>query len=226
MQKVFWLVLLTVFPAWAQSSLVFTWGPNQANAGIWPPCSRSVKKMCQTGYSLIDVTAASAPVVITSTIANSASTYTLVPLPSAGVHIYNLVVTAKGSNGMTVYSAPATVKVVVPSMFSNPPAGFKAIAGPKSIVFTWDDNQKKTLPACSRKVRAACLIAYTLSDRTNTPEPVIISSKIGNTFKYTLNRLPASGTRSYGLVASGRDQDGNLKSSTPAIATVLVSGTS
>jgi hypothetical protein len=226
MQKVFWLVFLAVCPAWAQSSLVFTWGPNPANAGIWPPCSRSVKKMCRTGYSLTDVTAVSAPVVITSTIANSASTYTLIPLPSAGVHIYNLVVNAKGSNGMTVYSAPATVKVTVPSMFSKPPAGFKAIATPKSIIFTWDGNQKKALPACSRKVRAACLIAYTLSDLTNTSEPVSISSKIRNKRKYTLNRLPASGTRTYGLVARGRDQDGKLKSSTPAIATVRVSGTS
>ena len=82
MQRLYWLVLLMAFPACAQTSLVFTWGPNPTNAVYWPPCSKSVKKMCRTGYTLTDVTAASAPLVITSTIAQDASTYTLIPLPS------------------------------------------------------------------------------------------------------------------------------------------------
>ncbi len=69
MQRLFWLLLLTVFPASAQTSLVFRWAPNPSNAGNWPPCSKSVKRMCRTGYTLTDVTATSAPVVIISTIA-------------------------------------------------------------------------------------------------------------------------------------------------------------
>ena len=225
MQRLFWLLLLTAFPACAQTSLVFTWGPNPSDAGNWPPCSKSVKKMCRTGYTLTDVTATLAPVVITSAIAQDAATYTLIPLPSPGLHTYSLVVNAKASTGKTVYSDPATVTVAVPYMFSNPPAGFKAIATSTRIVFTWVGNQNKDLPVCSREVRAACLTAYTLRDLTNASEPVSISSSIGNVLSYTLNGLPKSGTHTYSLVVSGIDQNGTSRSSTPAIATVLVSST-
>jgi hypothetical protein len=225
MQRLFLLLLLMAFPACAQTRLVFTWGPNPSNAGNWPPCSKSVKKMCRTGYTLIDVTATSAPVVITSTIAQDASTYTLVPLPAPGLHTYSLVVNARASMGKTVHSDPANVTVAVPYMFSNPPAGFKAIATSTSIVFTWVNSQNKNLPVCSRKVKAACLTAYTLSDVTNASEPMGISSSIGNVLSYTLNRLPKSGTHTYSLVVSGIDRNGASRSSTPTIATVLVSGT-
>jgi hypothetical protein len=225
MQRLFWLLLLTVFPACAQTSLVFTWGPNPSNTVYWPPCSKSVKKMCRTGYTLTDVTGTSAPVVITSTIAQDAFTYTLIPLPSPGLHTYGLVVNAKASAGKPVHSDQATVKVAVPYMFSNPPAGFKATATLSSILFTWVGSQNKDLPVCSTKVRAACLTAYTLRDLTNASEPVSISSSIGNVLSYTLNRLPKSGTHTYDLVVSGIDQNGTSRSSTPAIASVLVSGT-
>jgi hypothetical protein len=225
MQRLFWLLLLTVFPACAQTSLVFTWGPNPSNAGYWPPCSKSVKKMCRTGYTLTDVTATSAPVVITSTIAQDSTTYTITPLPSAGLRTYNLVVNAKNSVRKVVHSDPATVTVAVPSMFSNAPAGFKAIATSTSIVFTWVGNQNRNLPVCSSKVRAACLTAYTLRDVTNPSEPVNISSSVGNVLSYTLSRPPESGTHTYSLVASGIDQNGASRLSNPAIATVVVSGT-
>jgi hypothetical protein len=225
MQRLFWLLLLTVFPACAQTSLVFTWGPNPSNAGNWPPCSKSVKRMCRTGYTLIDVTATSAPVVITSTIAQDSTTYTITPLPSAGLRTYNLVVNAKNSVRKVVHSDPAIVTVAVPSMFSNAPAGFKAIATSTSIVFTWVGNQNRNLPVCSSKVRAACLTAYTLRDVTNPSEPVNISSSVGNVLSYTLSRPPESGTHTYSLVASGIDQNGASRLSNPAIATVVVSGT-
>jgi hypothetical protein len=225
MQRLFWLVLLMAFPACSQTSLVFTWVPNPSNAGFWPPCSKSVKKMCRTGYTLTDVTATSAPVVITSTIAQDASTYTLIPLPSPGLHTYSLVVNAKKSTGKTVHSDPDTVTVGVPYMFSNPPTGFNAMATSTSIVFTWVGTQNKNVPVCSKKVKAACLTTYTLSDVTNASEPMSISSSIGNVLSYTLNQLPKSGTHIYSLVASGLDQNGTSRSSTPAIATVLVSGT-
>lgn len=115
MNKLLILICLAAAPVWAQSRLVFSWKTNPADAGAWPPCSRSVVRMCRTGYSLTDLTTASAPVVISSTIAADALEYTLSPLPSAGLHIYHLVVIGKGSSGTPVQSRPATISVRVPS---------------------------------------------------------------------------------------------------------------
>jgi hypothetical protein len=136
-----------------------------------------------------------------------------------------MVVNAKNGAGKAVHSDPANVTVAVPYMFSRPPAGFKAIATARTIVFTWVGNQNKNLPACSRKVKTACLIAYTLRDVTSPSEPVSISSSIGSVLSYTLNQLPESGTHTYSLVVNGMDQNGTPRSSTPAIATIPVSGT-
>jgi hypothetical protein len=219
-----WILLLTVFPACAQTSLVFTWQPNPSNADRWPPCSKSVKKMCRTGYTLTDVAATSAPIVITSSIARDTSTYRLVPLPSPGSHTYNMVVNARDGAGKAVHSDPYTITITVPYMFSSPTAGFKAIATARTIVFTWVSNQNKSLPVCSSKVKA-CLIAYTLRDVISPSEPVSMSSSIGSVLSSTLNQLPESGTHTYSLVASGMDQNGTPRSSTPAIATLRVSGT-
>ncbi len=115
MNKLLWLIFLVTTPVWAQSRLVFAWKTNPANARTWPACSRLVVKMCRIGYTLTDVTTTSAPVVVSSTIAEDALTYTLSPLPSAGLHIYNLTIDAKGSSGAVVHSAPATVKAEVPA---------------------------------------------------------------------------------------------------------------
>jgi hypothetical protein len=225
MQRLFWLVLLIAFPACAQTSLVFTWRLNPSNAANWPPCTKSVKKVCLTGYTLADVTATVAPVVITSSIAQDANAYTMIPLPSSGIHTYSLVANAKNKMGKPVHSDSATVTVSVPYMFSKPPAGFRAIATLTSIVFTWAGNQNNNLPVCGKEVKAACLTAFTLRDVTNPSEQVSISSGIGNVLSFTLNRLPQPGTHTYSLVASGIDQNGTSRSSTPAIATVLVRGT-
>jgi hypothetical protein len=115
MNKLVWLICLATVTAWGQSRLVFAWKPNPSNTKTWPACSKSVKTMCRTGYTLTDVTTTSAPVIISSTIGKEALTYTLTPLPSAGLHIYNLVVDGNGSSGAAVHSAPATVKVDVPA---------------------------------------------------------------------------------------------------------------
>jgi hypothetical protein len=136
-----------------------------------------------------------------------------------------MLVNAKDGTGKALHSDPSTVTVAVPYMFSNPPAGFKGVATAKTIVFTWVGNQNKNLPVCSRKVKTACLIAYTLRDVTSPSEPVSISSNIGRVASYTLNELPGSGTHTYSLVANGMDQNGSPRSSIPAIATILVSGT-
>lgn len=119
MNKLVWLICLATVPVWGQSRLVFAWKANPSNAKTWPACSKSVKTMCRTGYTLTDVTTTSAPVVISSTIAEDALTYTLTPLPSVGFHIYNLVVDGVGSSGAAVHSTPATVKVDVPAPGSH-----------------------------------------------------------------------------------------------------------
>jgi hypothetical protein len=113
MKIVFRLMFLVAVPLGAQSSVVFSWSHNPLNNGIWPVCSISVQKMCQIGYTLTDITAVSAPVVISS-IAPTVLTYRLTPLPSAGSHIYHLVINARGGNGKPVHSAPASVTVKIP----------------------------------------------------------------------------------------------------------------
>jgi hypothetical protein len=112
MPKLLSLLLLVAVPAGAQSRLVFAWNANPLN-DAWPTCSKLVVKKCRTGYTLTDVTKASAPVVVSSTIAQDASTYTLTPLPAPGLHIYNLIVNARGSAGAAIQSAPATVRLAV-----------------------------------------------------------------------------------------------------------------
>lgn len=224
MQRLFLMLLFTVFPAYAQTSIVFTWGTNPSDGDRWLPCSKSVKKMCRAGYTLTDVTATSAPIVITSSIPKDSYTYSLTPLPSPGLHTYNIVVNAKGAVGKALYSDPSTVTVDVPYMFSNPPSGFRAIATARNIVFMWAGSQNINPPVCSKKIKTACLIAYTLRDVTRPTEPVTISSSIGSVFSFTLDQLPESGTHTYSLVANGIDQNGTPRSSPPAIATVRVSG--
>jgi hypothetical protein len=222
MKTVLLLVSLAAVPVWAQSSIVFTWGPNPSNASTWPACSKSVTTMCQTGYTLSDVTTASAPVVISSTIAESAVTYTLTPLPSVGSHVYNLVIRARGIRGDAVKSAPVTVTVSVPSMTFCPPTGFAAQTSLSSVVFSWTADGNRAIPACSKKITATCLTTYTLSDITNASVPVIVSSAIGSVLTYTLTPLPTAGSHTYALVVSGRDQSGNPKSSAPATLVVAV----
>jgi hypothetical protein len=224
-RTVFWLVFLLAVPALAQSSLVFHWGGNPLNVTAWPPCSKFVATMCRTGYTLRDVTTTSSPVVISSTITKSALIYTLTPLPSVGTHVYDLVTNARGSKGNAVHSAPAIVKVSVPSMSFSPPTGFAAKASSSSVVFTWTARGTRTIPVCSTTVTAACLTTYTLSDITNAPSPVIVSSSRANVLTYTLAPLPKPGSHTYSLVVSGRDQSGISKSSIPAAVTVVVSGT-
>ncbi len=114
MTKVLLLLFLFTAPAWAQSRLVFAWQSNPENTASWPPCSQMVAKRCRTGYALTDVTKPSAPVIVNSSIAQDASTYTLTPLPKPGLHVYNLTINARGSAGAAIQSAPATVRLALP----------------------------------------------------------------------------------------------------------------
>jgi hypothetical protein len=225
MRRLCWLLLLTFYPGFAQTSLVFNWHPNPSNFANWPPCSKARKKMCQTGYSLSDITVASAPVLIDAAIAQESTTYTVTPLPSAGPHTFSLVVNARNSSGKPVQSEPASVKVSVPYMFSITPAGFRAEATPASVVFSWAGNSNGKLQMCSEKVKTACLSSYTLLDVTSPSNPVSISASIANVSTYTWPKAPQPGERIYSLVANGIDQSGSSRSSPPARATILVRST-
>jgi hypothetical protein len=125
MKTVLRLMFLIAVPVWAQSSVVFSWNHNPSYDGTWPVCSKHLKTMCQTGYTLTDVTTPAAPVVVSSAIDANALTYRLTPLPSAGSHIYHLVINAKGGNGHAVHSAPATVTIKINAL-KNPISGQSA----------------------------------------------------------------------------------------------------
>lgn len=78
------LLLAALVPAsHAQTSVGFTWSANPAWATSWPACSTTVTTMCLSTYTLTDITNASNPVVISSTIPATALSYTLSPLPAA-----------------------------------------------------------------------------------------------------------------------------------------------
>jgi hypothetical protein len=51
-------VYLVAGPLSAQSSIAFTWGHSPSNASVSPGRSKSITTMCQTGYTLKDVTIA------------------------------------------------------------------------------------------------------------------------------------------------------------------------
>jgi hypothetical protein len=119
--KLLWLFLFAV-PAFAQSSVVFTWG--NGNPSI-ADCSATVTSSCLVGYTLTDTTFSPGS-VISSAILATALTYTESPLPSVGSHTYSLVATGKDQSGNPVSSTPATVTVAVPSITLLPPSGFTA----------------------------------------------------------------------------------------------------
>jgi hypothetical protein len=97
----------------APTKIVFSWSQP---AGQWPSCSTSVTISCLTGLTLTDVTKPRAPVVVAgpNVLRAGTNTFTLTPLPRAGVHRYTLVNNARNNNGRAVTSAPANVSVTVP----------------------------------------------------------------------------------------------------------------
>lgn len=119
------LMILMAMAAFGQSTVQFTWtGTGNPNV---PACSSTVKTACLSGYTLTDVTTAASPVVISSTIAETALTYSESPLPSVGSHTWNLVVNGFDQSGNAISSAPATVTLSVPAITLNPPTGFTGV---------------------------------------------------------------------------------------------------
>jgi hypothetical protein len=108
--------MVGVGAASAQTHVQFAWGSN-GNPG-WTNCiavTPSATSSCLgPNYTLIDVTNAASPVVVGKP-AKTALAFPL-PLPSAGTHVYNLVINAKAFDGSAVVSAPLTVSVNVPAV--------------------------------------------------------------------------------------------------------------
>jgi hypothetical protein len=107
----------------SRAQVVFTWS-GTGNPSL-SACSDTVKTSCISGFTLTDITTSSAPVVISSAIAESATTYTLSPLPAVGSHTWSLVVNGFDQSGNAIASSPATVTATVPAITLNPPTGFQ-----------------------------------------------------------------------------------------------------
>lgn len=131
MKQLIAALFLFGIPAFAQTSEVLTW-TNTA-----PACTATVTTSCGKTLTLSDVTSLT-PLVVSATILPTVATYTITPLPSAGVHNYLLVVNgfdavgnAVTSNGATcgTSNTPPPCAVTVPPPFVlGPPTGFKATA--------------------------------------------------------------------------------------------------
>lgn len=92
-------------------------------------------------------------------------------------------------------------------------------------VFTWQANPgwSSTWPACSSTVTKMCLTGYTIMDTTKATAPFVVSNTIPATaLSYTMWTMPGSGKRSYSLVVTGKDQDGNAASSIPVTLTTTI----
>jgi hypothetical protein len=125
LKRLLWLLLLAASPALAQSnSVTFTRQANSAWATSWPACSTTVTTDCLSGFTLSDITNATKPVVISSTIAPTALTYTQTPAGAAGSHTYSLVVNGKDQSGNPAASTPVTSTATIPSNTPPPPVNF------------------------------------------------------------------------------------------------------
>lgn len=137
MKKLFMLlasVCLSVSAIAQTSNIVFTWA--NTNSSV-PACSSTVTTACLVGQTITDTTIASSPVVLSSSISPTATTYTS-PLPAfTGVtRTYTLVVNYKDATGKAQATAAASCgsgntaapcSVSVP-LVVNPPTGFTATA--------------------------------------------------------------------------------------------------
>jgi ABC-type transport system involved in multi-copper enzyme maturation permease subunit len=102
-------------------SIAFSWTNN--NSGI-PTCSGTVTSTCLVGHTLTDTTVSGSPVVLSSSISPTATTYTT-PLPSftTTTRTYSLVVNYKDASGAAQATSAATASVSVPFVV-NAPTGF------------------------------------------------------------------------------------------------------
>jgi hypothetical protein len=107
------------------AGVAFSWS-GDGNTSL-PGCSATVTAACLTTFTITDITTASAPLVISSTIPYSTLTYMLTPLPAVGAHTYSLMISGKDQSGNAISSAPITATVTVPAITLNPPTGLQVV---------------------------------------------------------------------------------------------------
>lgn len=124
MKKLFLpLLLVAASSTYAQSptQIVFTWTNN--NVGF-PICSSTVTSTCIVGQTITDTTVSGSPVVLSSSITATATTYSApVPAYTASTRSYTLVVNYKDASGNAQTTPAVTATVTVPFTV-NPPTGF------------------------------------------------------------------------------------------------------
>jgi hypothetical protein len=134
MKKLFMLLCLSTSAFAQTSNIVFTWGNTNSSVHA---CSSTVTSACLVGQTITDTTIAASPVVISSSISPTATTYST-PLPAfTGVtRTYTLVVNYKDASGKAQATSAASCgsgnttapcSVSVP-LVVNPPTGFTATA--------------------------------------------------------------------------------------------------
>lgn len=128
MKKSLLAILLATFlasslHAQAASSIVFTWTNN--NSGL-TTCSSTVTSACLVGHTITDTTVSASPVVLSSSISPTATTYTT-PLPAftASTRTYSLVLNYKDASGAAQATTAVSTSVAV-QFVVNAPTGFSA----------------------------------------------------------------------------------------------------
>ena len=102
------------FTAQAQTgpSIAWTWTNAPQNASF-VACSTSVTSACLLNYTLTDTTVSASPVVVSSTIDPTASSYSQTVDIAYGNRIYSLVLSYKDETGTTQTTGAATASLEV-----------------------------------------------------------------------------------------------------------------
>lgn len=101
---------------------------------------------------------------------------------------------------------------------------FMATAASPYPTFTWQANPawSTAWPVCSATATTMCRNGYTIMDITAPKSPFLVANVAVTALSYTMWKMPPSGKRSYSLVVTGKDQDGNAASSIPVTLTTTI----
>jgi hypothetical protein len=122
--------LLSTASTGTVTTLVFTWQANPLNTvdgvNMWPACGATLTT-CIAGETIVDITVPASPVTLVSGISPTVLTYSVRPLPAAGVHNYCLEYNAYDQSGKQTISSCDQASVTVPSMVPNHPVDTHAV---------------------------------------------------------------------------------------------------
>lgn len=89
----------------------FSW-TGTGNPSI-PACSATTGTNCLLSYTLTDVTNPANPVIIANNLSILTYSYVMSTLPTAGIHVYDLVTVGKDAVGNSVTSGPASTTLTI-----------------------------------------------------------------------------------------------------------------